>query len=102
RGRFTFRLVCPPPEPGITAYDNPRDRLERRIAEVNAKRRQGRWQPVDYLPRGLDLVRGERGVQRDGRWGLLGHQRQSDWARRMGEAIRKRERADPGTRVGLF
>ncbi|MGA5821822.1 trehalose-6-phosphate synthase [Kitasatospora sp. NPDC094028] len=53
RGRFTFRLVCPPPEPGITAYDTTRDHLERRIGEVNTKWRQDRWQPVDYLPRSL-------------------------------------------------
>jgi trehalose-6-phosphate synthase len=53
RGRLTFRLVCPPPEPGITAYDATRSRLEQRIAEVNDAWQQGGWQPVDYLPQRL-------------------------------------------------
>ncbi|WP_328952953.1 HAD-IIB family hydrolase [Kitasatospora purpeofusca] len=56
RGQVTFRLVCPPPEPGITAYDTTRTLLERRIAEVNDSWRQGDWQPVDYLPRRLSLA----------------------------------------------
>ncbi|MFI9362687.1 HAD-IIB family hydrolase [Kitasatospora sp. NPDC053057] len=56
RGRLTFRLVCPPPEPGITAYDTTRHLLERRIADVNAAWRQGDWQPVDYLPRSLSAA----------------------------------------------
>ncbi|WP_369182232.1 trehalose-6-phosphate synthase [Streptomyces sp. Y1] len=186
RGRFTFRLVCPPPEPGITAYDTTRDRLERRIAEVNAKWRQGRWQPVDYLPRSLsstqvideyltadvlwvtslqdgmnltakefiaarsalphdhhagpgvlvlsrhagaavelgdaalltdphspgdlsavlaralDLSPAERRVHMHRLSRLLGHQRPTDWATRIVQAIRKREKAHPETRVGLF
>ncbi|MFJ4655766.1 trehalose-6-phosphate synthase [Nocardia sp. NPDC088792] len=53
RGRLTFRLVCPPPEPGITAYDTTRDQLERRIAELNRVWRTGDWQPIDYIPRNL-------------------------------------------------
>ncbi|MGW7447578.1 trehalose-6-phosphate synthase [Kitasatospora sp. NPDC054795] len=55
-GRLTFRLVCPPPEPGITAYDSTRHRLEQRVAEVNSRWRQGSWQPVDYLPRSLSTA----------------------------------------------
>ncbi len=50
RGRLTFRLVCPPPEPGITAYDSTRARLEERVAAVNDAWRRGGWQPVDYRP----------------------------------------------------
>ncbi|MGW3078533.1 HAD-IIB family hydrolase [Kitasatospora sp. NPDC001132] len=56
RGRLTFRLVCPPPEPGITAYDTTRRRLQQRVAEVNARWRQGPWQPVDHLPRALSTT----------------------------------------------
>ncbi|MGW2250162.1 HAD-IIB family hydrolase [Kitasatospora sp. NPDC001660] len=50
RGRLVFRLVCPPPEPGITAYDATRRHLEQRIDEVNDRWRHHGWQPVDYLP----------------------------------------------------
>ncbi|MFH9350859.1 trehalose-6-phosphate synthase [Kitasatospora sp. NPDC017646] len=53
RRRLTFRLVCPPPEPGITAYDTTRHHLEQRIADVNANWRHGTWQPIDYLPHSL-------------------------------------------------
>jgi trehalose-6-phosphate synthase/hydroxymethylpyrimidine pyrophosphatase-like HAD family hydrolase len=56
RGRLTFRLVCPPPEPGITAYDATRHHLEQRITEVNAKWQHGSWQPVDYLPGSLSAA----------------------------------------------
>ncbi|MGF1425780.1 trehalose-6-phosphate synthase [Kitasatospora sp. LaBMicrA B282] len=56
RGRLTFRLVCPPPEPGITAYDTTRRQLERRITEINTKWRHDGWQPVDYLPRSLSAA----------------------------------------------
>ncbi|MFJ7276981.1 trehalose-6-phosphate synthase [Kitasatospora sp. NPDC098663] len=56
RGRLTFRLVCPPPEPGITAYDTTRHHLEQRVTEVNAAWRQGAWQPVDYLPHRLSTT----------------------------------------------
>jgi trehalose-6-phosphate synthase/hydroxymethylpyrimidine pyrophosphatase-like HAD family hydrolase len=55
RGRLTFRLVCPPPEPGIAAYDTTRRLLERRVADVNDAWRQAGWQPIDYLPRSLSL-----------------------------------------------
>lgn len=53
RGQLTFRLVCPPPEPGITAYDTTRRLLECRIAEVNTAWQNGDWRPVDYLPHSL-------------------------------------------------
>ncbi|MFJ7246721.1 trehalose-6-phosphate synthase [Kitasatospora sp. NPDC098652] len=56
RGRLAFRLVCPPPEPGITAYESTRRHLERRIAETNSRWRYGAWQPVDYLPRRLSTT----------------------------------------------
>ncbi|UGQ14812.1 HAD-IIB family hydrolase [Yinghuangia sp. ASG 101] len=55
-GRFRFRLVCPPPEPGITAYDTTRAALERRIAEVNSRFAvQGR-PPVEYVPHNLPFT----------------------------------------------
>ncbi|MFD7985351.1 trehalose-6-phosphate synthase [Kitasatospora indigofera] len=56
RGRLTFRLVCPPPEPGLTAYDSTRALLERRIAEVNEAWQEADWRPVDYLPRSLSFA----------------------------------------------
>ncbi|MFI9270998.1 HAD-IIB family hydrolase [Kitasatospora sp. NPDC052896] len=56
RGRLTFRLVCPPPEPGITAYDTTRRLLEQRVDDVNHTWSEGSWRPVDYLPRGLPFA----------------------------------------------
>ncbi|MQS17173.1 HAD-IIB family hydrolase [Streptomyces kaniharaensis] len=56
RGRLTFRLVCPPPEPGLTAYDTTRALLEQRIAEVNDAWKKQDWRPVDYLPRSLSFA----------------------------------------------
>ncbi|MFD0279427.1 trehalose-6-phosphate synthase [Kitasatospora sp. NPDC127111] len=53
RGRLRFRLVCPPPEPGITSYDATRHALERRVAEVNDAWGKGGWRPVEYLPHSL-------------------------------------------------
>jgi trehalose-6-phosphate synthase len=50
-----FRLVCPPPEPGITAYDTTRRRLEDRVAEINRTWSDGDWQPIEYLPRPLSF-----------------------------------------------
>ncbi len=55
RGQLVFRLVCPPPEPGITAHDATRALLERRIDEVNARWGGGSWQPVEYRPVSLAL-----------------------------------------------
>ena len=52
-GHLQFRLVCPPPEPGITAYEATRQTLERRIAEVNRTWGTAVWQPIDYQPRRL-------------------------------------------------
>ncbi|WP_406239349.1 trehalose-6-phosphate synthase [Nocardia sp. NBC_01009] len=54
-GRLVFRLVCPPPEPGISAYDTTRRALERRITEINDVWRVGSWQPIDYIPHNLPL-----------------------------------------------
>ncbi|MFF0388125.1 HAD-IIB family hydrolase [Kitasatospora sp. NPDC004615] len=56
RGRLTFRLICPPPEPGITAYDTTRTQLEHRIAEVNARWQHRSWQPIDYHPHSLPFA----------------------------------------------
>ncbi|MGW4381029.1 trehalose-6-phosphate synthase [Kitasatospora sp. NPDC004531] len=56
RRRLTFRLVCPPPEPGITAYDSTRALLERRIAEVNRRWQHCSWRPIDYLPTSLSFA----------------------------------------------
>ncbi|MFI6850314.1 HAD-IIB family hydrolase [Kitasatospora sp. NBC_00085] len=56
RGRLRFRLVCPPPEPGITSYDVTRQTLERRIAEVNDRWGTVGWQPVEYLPQSLPFT----------------------------------------------
>ncbi|WP_433664831.1 HAD-IIB family hydrolase [Nocardia sp. CA-128927] len=53
RGTLRFRLVCPPPEPGITAYEATRQVLERRIDEVNRAWSFGEWQPIEYCPRFL-------------------------------------------------
>ncbi|MEU2360392.1 HAD-IIB family hydrolase [Streptomyces noursei] len=53
RGRVRFRLVCPPPEPGIHAYDATRTALEAAVAAVNDRWRNGGWEPVDYLPQAL-------------------------------------------------
>ncbi|MFD8600076.1 HAD-IIB family hydrolase [Kitasatospora sp. NPDC059646] len=55
RGQVVFRLVCPPPEPGITAHDTTRALLERRIAEVDARWSHGSWHPVEYRPDSLTL-----------------------------------------------
>ncbi|RDI68285.1 trehalose-6-phosphate synthase [Nocardia pseudobrasiliensis] len=56
RGRLMFRLICPPPESGITAYDTTRSTLERRIGEVNDTWRGDGWQPIDYISRTLPLA----------------------------------------------
>ncbi|MFG2138390.1 trehalose-6-phosphate synthase [Streptomyces sp. NPDC048650] len=56
RGRLRFRLVCPPPEPGIHAYDTTRSRLEHAIGDVNRSWRQGSWEPVDYIPTALPFA----------------------------------------------
>lgn len=56
RGRLRFRLVCPPPEPGITAYDATGRALERRITEVNQAWSTAGWQPIEYLPRSLSFT----------------------------------------------
>ncbi|MFJ8165548.1 trehalose-6-phosphate synthase [Streptomyces sp. NPDC096136] len=53
RGRLRYRLVCPPPEPGIRAYDSTRAELERAIDELNGRLRSGGWEPVEYIPRTL-------------------------------------------------
>ncbi|MEW1635292.1 trehalose-6-phosphate synthase [Streptomyces sp. NPDC093801] len=49
RGRTRFRLVCPPPEKGIHAYDTTRAELEEAIAELNGHWRKDDWEPVEYI-----------------------------------------------------
>ena len=56
RGRLRFRLVCPPPEPGIRAYDATRRALERGVREANRAWEGGGWQPVDYIPHALSFT----------------------------------------------
>ncbi|MGH3782657.1 MAG: trehalose-6-phosphate synthase [Pseudonocardiaceae bacterium] len=56
RGYLRFRLVCAPPEPGITAYDATRQALERRITEINQECSVDGWQPIEYLPRTLSFT----------------------------------------------
>ncbi|MEV0372939.1 HAD-IIB family hydrolase [Streptomyces sp. NPDC050636] len=56
RGRLRFRLICPPPEPGIRAYDTTGEALERGITELNRTWRTGGWEPVDYIPRTLPFA----------------------------------------------
>ncbi|WP_344452219.1 HAD-IIB family hydrolase [Actinocorallia aurantiaca] len=55
RGRFRFRLVCAPPEPGITAYDATLRELRKRVAEVNDAWGRDGWLPIDYRPRPLSF-----------------------------------------------
>lgn len=56
RGHLRFRLVCAPPEPGITAYDATKQALERRITEINQAWGVGGWQPIEYMPRTLPFT----------------------------------------------
>ncbi|WP_371656643.1 MULTISPECIES: trehalose-6-phosphate synthase [unclassified Streptomyces] len=56
RGRLRFRLVCPPPEPGIRAYETTRIELEEAITTLNARWSAGEWQPVEYIPRSLPFT----------------------------------------------
>ncbi|MER6046105.1 HAD-IIB family hydrolase [Streptomyces sp. NPDC001793] len=53
RGRLRFRLICPPPEPGIHAYDTTRDALEAAIGRLNSRWGTEGWSPVDYRPQSL-------------------------------------------------
>ncbi|MFD6156039.1 HAD-IIB family hydrolase [Nocardia sp. NPDC060256] len=55
RGALRFRLVCPRPEPGITAYDETGKLLERRIEEVNRAWGFGAWRPIEYIPESLSF-----------------------------------------------
>lgn len=55
RGHLRFRLICPPPERGITAYDTTRTQLERRVDEINREWGQGGWSPIEYLPRAVSF-----------------------------------------------
>jgi trehalose-6-phosphate synthase/hydroxymethylpyrimidine pyrophosphatase-like HAD family hydrolase len=55
-GHLQFRLVCAPPEPGITAYDPTKQALEQRITQINQSWSVAGWQPIEYLPRTLPLT----------------------------------------------
>ncbi|MEU9236056.1 trehalose-6-phosphate synthase [Streptomyces subrutilus] len=54
--RMRYRLICPPPESGIRAYDATRTELERSIAELNDRYGTSDWQPVDYIPHNLSFA----------------------------------------------
>jgi trehalose-6-phosphate synthase/hydroxymethylpyrimidine pyrophosphatase-like HAD family hydrolase len=56
RGDLRFRLVCAPPEPGITAYETTKQALERRIMHINQTWTADNWQPIDYVPRTLPFT----------------------------------------------
>ncbi|MEV8530202.1 trehalose-6-phosphate synthase [Streptomyces sp. NPDC052000] len=56
RGRLCFRLVCPPPEPGISAYETTRIELEQAITALNTRWKADGWQPVEYIPRSLPFA----------------------------------------------
>ncbi|GHI07556.1 trehalose-6-phosphate synthase [Streptomyces cellostaticus] len=55
RGQVRYRLVCPPPEIGIRAYDSTRTELENAITRINHRWGTREWEPVDYIPRNLDF-----------------------------------------------
>ncbi|MFB6837864.1 trehalose-6-phosphate synthase [Streptomyces sp. NPDC056361] len=55
RGKVSYRLICPPPEPGIEAYDTTREDLETAISLINHRWATPAWQPVDYIPHNLDF-----------------------------------------------
>ncbi|GAA2939453.1 HAD-IIB family hydrolase [Streptomyces enissocaesilis] len=56
RGRLRLRLICPPPEPGLRAYDTTRTQLETAITELNTAHATPGWQPVQYIPRSLPFT----------------------------------------------
>ncbi|MGW0551336.1 HAD-IIB family hydrolase [Streptomyces altiplanensis] len=55
RQQVHYRLICPPPEPGIHAYDTTRIALEDAITRINHRWSTANWQPVDYIPHNLDF-----------------------------------------------
>jgi len=56
RGNLRFRLVCAPPEPGITAYETTKQELERRITQTNQTWTADNWQPIEYIPQALSFT----------------------------------------------
>ncbi|MFJ7149087.1 trehalose-6-phosphate synthase [Streptomyces sp. NPDC100445] len=56
REKVRYRLICPPPEPGIRAYDATLTELQDAITGVNRRWGSPHWQPVDYIPRNLDFA----------------------------------------------
>ncbi|MEU5539246.1 trehalose-6-phosphate synthase [Streptomyces sp. NPDC020362] len=55
REQVRYRLICPPPEAGIRAYDSTRAELETAISRTNRRWRTRTWEPVDYIPHNLDF-----------------------------------------------
>ncbi|WP_242438496.1 HAD-IIB family hydrolase [Streptomyces sp. CB00455] len=55
RQQIRYRLICPPPEPGIRAYDTTRTALEEAITHCNGRWSTPGWQPVEYIPHNLDF-----------------------------------------------
>ncbi|MGW7052885.1 trehalose-6-phosphate synthase [Streptomyces sp. NPDC054887] len=56
RHKICYRLICPPPELGIRAYDTTRTALETAITHINRRWGTTGWQPVEYLPHNLDFT----------------------------------------------
>lgn len=56
RQQVRYRLICPPPEPGIHAYDTTRTALENAITCINQRWSTAGWQPVEYIPHTLDFT----------------------------------------------
>jgi trehalose-6-phosphate synthase len=56
RGNLRFRLVCAPPEPGITAYETTKHELEQRITQTNQIWAADNWQPIEYIPQALPFT----------------------------------------------
>lgn len=56
RGVLRFTLVCPPPEPGITAYDDTRRELEAGVERVNREWTVLGRPPIEYLPTALSFT----------------------------------------------
>ncbi|MFF8293239.1 trehalose-6-phosphate synthase [Streptomyces sp. NPDC016309] len=56
RHKIRYRLICPPPEPGIHAYDTTRTALETAITRINRRWGTTGWQPVEYIPHKLDFA----------------------------------------------
>ncbi|WP_406513856.1 trehalose-6-phosphate synthase [Streptomyces sp. NBC_00161] len=56
RRKVRYRLICPPPEAGIHAYDSTLAALEEAITQINHRWRTPGWEPVEYIPHNLDFT----------------------------------------------